>query len=121
MEKKPKNGRPKLAEKERLDRRIAFAVTKQEHEMLTERAKKSGVKIGIYAREMSLKGKVEERLNKEEIAIMRETNHVINNLNQLSKAFNYFVKEGNIIDLAKRKIEIDKIIENLNIIQNKVW
>lgn len=117
MKKEKQTGRPKK-ETNLLDKRISFAVSKKEHEILTNRAEQAGLKVSIYAREMTLKGKVNAKLSKEQLSTIKEVTGVANNLNQLVKALNYFAREGDIKGAEKQTKNIESIILYLNKIQN---
>jgi hypothetical protein len=117
MEKEKQTGRPKKEKTNLLDKRISFAVTEKEYKVLTSRAEQAGLKIGVYAREMTLKGNVKEKLSKEQLSVLKEVTGVANNLNQLVKALNYFVKQADMKGVEKQIKNIDSILDNINKIQ----
>lgn len=118
MEKEKQTGRPKKEKTNLLDKRISFAVTEKEYKLLTSRAEQAGLKVGIYAREMTLKGKVKAKLSKEQLSTIKEVTGVANNLNQLVKTLNYFAREGDVKGAEKQTKNIESILVYLNKIQN---
>ena len=120
MEKEKQTGRPKKEKTNLLDKRISFAVTEKEYKLLTSRTEQAGLKVSIYAREMTLKGKVKAKLSKEQLSTIKEVTGVKNNLNQLVKTLNYFAKQGDIKEVYKRIKDIDLIIDNINKVQKDI-
>lgn len=118
MEKEKQIGRPKKEKTNLLDKRISFAVTEKEYKLLTSRAEQAGLKVSIYAREMTFKGKVKAKLSREQLSVLKEVTGVANNLNQVVKALNYFAREGDMKGAEKQVRNIESIIVYLNKIQN---
>ncbi|MDQ2718138.1 MAG: MobC family plasmid mobilization relaxosome protein [Bacteroidota bacterium] len=80
---KPKGGRPKMPVKKETVTGVRF--TKSEYFIVKHKAEKSGLKISAYIRQMSINGKLMQRLNEEERQFVRHLVGISNNLNQLTK------------------------------------
>jgi hypothetical protein len=80
---KHKGGRPKMAVKKESATGVRF--TKSEYFIIKHKAKKAGLKITAYIRQMAINGKVMQRLNEEERQFVRQLIGISNNLNQLTK------------------------------------
>ncbi len=59
--------------------------TKSEYFIVKHKAEKAGLKISAYIRQMSINGKLMQRLNEEERQFVRQLVGISNNLNQLTK------------------------------------
>lgn len=81
---KNKGGRPRKDVTRKQTTGIRF--TKAEHFVITEKAKKAGLKLTTYIREMAINGEVKNRLTDEERGFIRQLIGMSNNLNQVAKA-----------------------------------
>ena len=59
--------------------------TKSEYFIVKHKAEKAGLKISSYIRQMSINGRLMQRLNEEERQFVRQLVGISNNLNQLTK------------------------------------
>jgi hypothetical protein len=108
---KKKPGRPKKAVTRHRTTGIRF--TKAEHFVITEKAKKAGVKLTTYIREMAINGQVKNRLTDEERGFVRQLIGMSNNLNQVARtcheegaltALRYFERYRNEIDVLLKQL-----------------
>jgi hypothetical protein len=80
---KHKGGRPKMLVKKESATGVRF--TKSEYFIVKHKAEKAGLKISGYIRQMSITGRLMQRLNEEERQFVRQLVGISNNLNQLTK------------------------------------
>lgn len=114
--KKNKGGRPpKQGDKQ--DHQISVWLSAKEYALVESRAKQSGLKVGVYSREVLLKGEVKARLSIEQLNQMKAVSKATTNLNQLSKTLSYFASKTDISGMKSRIMEIDILITYLRKIQ----
>jgi len=83
----PERGRP-AKEKEKLSRSINLKLTKDDFEVIQQKAESIGMKTTQYARQMVLKGRIKPRYTKEELDLRRKIAGMANNMNQLARKAN---------------------------------
>lgn len=114
--KKNKGGRPpKQGGKQ--DHQLSVWLSAKEYALVESRANQSGLKVGVYSREVLLKGEVKARLSIEQLNQMKAVSKATTNLNQLSKTLSYFASKTDISGMKSRIMEIDILITNLRKIQ----
>lgn len=80
---KAKGGRPLKAVKR--ESHIRVRLTKTEHFLIDEKAKKAGMNISEWFRRSAVRGKVLVRTSTEDLKLLRSLAGMANNLNQLTK------------------------------------
>lgn len=114
--KKNKGGRPpKQGEKQ--DKQLSIWLNVKEYAQVEKQASNARIKIGVYGREILLKGEVKSRLSVEQVSQLKEVSKAVTNLNQLTKALSYFANKDDLVGLKSRVSEIDSLIINLRKIQ----
>ena len=78
-----KGGRPTKAVKR--ETKLGFNATAVEYLVIQEKAKRSGLRIADYLRDIAMQGKVRAKPTPEELKLYRDLTGVANNLNQLAK------------------------------------
>lgn len=99
--KKNKGGRPPKSVKR--NRVVALKCASYEQTMISARAKKTGLTVSEYLRELGLNGQVvitEKVLPREVLLLAGTLNHIAANLNQIAKKRNSVVDELNAADRA---------------------
>ncbi len=79
-----KGGRPTKAVKR--ESKMGFNATATERLVIQEKAKRSGLRLADYLRQIAMQGKARARPTPEELQLYRDLTGVANNLNQLTKA-----------------------------------
>ncbi len=98
---KHKGGRPRKAVKR--ESKLGFNATPVERLVIQEKAKRSGLRIADYLRDIAMQGKVRPKPSPEELKLHRDLTGAANNLNQL-------VKEAHKQNLA---VMVPKILRTL--------
>ncbi len=80
---KAKGGRPIKTIKK--DSGIRVRLSKTERYLISEKAKKAGVKLSDWVRQAAKTAKVTSRFSSDEMSMMRTLTGMANNLNQLTK------------------------------------
>jgi len=99
--KKNKGGRPPKSVKR--NRVVALKCASYEQTMISARAKKTGLTVSEYLRELGLNGQIvitEKVLPREVLSMAGTLNHIAANLNQIAKKRNSVVDELNAADRA---------------------
>ena len=99
--KKNKGGRPPKSVKR--NRVVALKCASYEQTMISARAKKTGLTVSEYLRELGLNGQIvitEKVLPREVLSLAGILNHMAANLNQIAKKRNSVVDELNAADRA---------------------
>ena len=110
---KDKGGRPKkLVKKERT---TSVRFTHGEYKIVENRAEAAGYLVSAYIREISIHGKVIERMNEEERLFVRQLVGMSGNLNQLARKAHREGIANAALDFEKYKCEIDVVLKKLKI------
>ena len=80
---KHKGGRPTKAVKR--ESKLGFNATAVERLVIQEKAKRSGLRIADYLRDIAMQGKPRTRPTPAELQLHRDLTGIANNLNQLTK------------------------------------
>lgn len=99
--KKNKGGRPPKSVKR--NRVVALKCASYEQTMISARAKKTGLTVSEYLRDLGLNGQIvitEKVLPREVLSMTGTLNHIAANLNQIAKKRNSVVDELNAADRA---------------------
>lgn len=107
----PKKGRP-AKEKEKLSCSINLKLTEDDFKSVQEKAAGLGMNPTVYAREMTLKGRIKSRFTIEELDKMRKLSGMANNLNQIARKANQagFAKVG--IEVAGILTQLKKLLDD---------
>jgi len=107
-----KGGRPQ--KKVKRENHIRVRLTSSEHFLISEKAKKAGVRISEWFRRSAIRSKVLARITTEDLKNLRTLSGMANNLNQLTKLAH---SQG--LLLVERKCrellaQIDVVLKNMN-------
>jgi len=81
--KKSTGGRP--AKKVKREFLMGFNATAVEKTVIQEKAKRAGLRVADYLRDLAMRGKVRSKASLEEVKLYRDLTGAVNNLNQLVK------------------------------------
>lgn len=109
-----KGGRPpKIIKRES---KMGFNATKVERTVIQEKAKKTGLRVADYLRDLALKGKPRQMATAEELKLYRDIAGMANNLNQLTKE----AHQQNLPALVPRVLKtLEEINKALKALDNK--
>ncbi|MEP6728128.1 MAG: mobilization protein [Bacteroidota bacterium] len=118
-QKKNKGGRPPKSVKR--NRVVALKCASYEQTMISARAKKTGLTVSEYLREMGLNGQIvitERVLPREVLSLAGTLNHMAANLNQIAKKRNSVVDVLNAADRASLEFlsrELKQLVVSIKI------
>ncbi len=108
-----KGGRPKKAVVR--ERTTGIRLSKTEHFIVQEKARKAGLRLTTYIRQTAVEGRVQTRLTTEEQGFVRQLIGFSNNINQIARAchqegvlkgLRYFEEIGAKIDQILRRLKV---------------
>lgn len=86
-----KGGRPK--KKEKRDQQLAVMCTREERELIEQRAKQANIPVSVWLRSIALQGQtgsLKKTFPKEILLFTATLNHIAANINQLTKKHNQY-------------------------------
>lgn len=109
--KKSTGGRPVKAVKR--ENQIRVRLTKTEHYLIDEKAKKAGMNISEWFRRSAVKSKILIRISTDDLKVLRTLAGMANNLNQLTKLAH---QQGLLIVQRKCRELLSSIDETLKLL-----
>jgi hypothetical protein len=106
-----RGGRPTKAV--RRDTKLEFHATAIERLVIQEKAKRAGLRLADYLRQIAMQGKARARPTPEELQLYRDLTGAANNLNQLTKLAHQQNLSVMVPRLLKTLEEVTKTLKNI--------